>query len=282
MRRWMLTSLATGLCALGFGASVQASDTMRLDGKGEDAETLETRGYHGGYHGGGYHGHYHGGGWGRGYYGGGWGRSYYGGGWGRGYYGGYGRGFYGLGYGRGYYGGGYYGGGYYGGGYSSYYSAPVYYYSSPSYVVPSYYYSPCASAPAATIDLGVASAPVNNDVTVLRPSQNVTPQTAVPQPVTPQPRTFQYDGGSPRIPLPREVAPMSNPKSSTVPFEGKLVSLPGKASSNSYTFRAYGENMLTPATTAQDTHLVSDMVAARDTFRLSMPLQTTGGSTSLR
>ena len=30
MRQWMLTSLATGLCALGFAASVQAGDTVMV------------------------------------------------------------------------------------------------------------------------------------------------------------------------------------------------------------------------------------------------------------
>jgi len=286
----MLTSLATGLCALGFGASVHAGDTMRLDGKGEDAETLQTRGGHGGFGHGGF-GHGYGG---RGYYGGGYGRGYYGG-YGRSFYGGgfYGRGYgYGGFYGRGYYGGGfyrpYYGYGYGGGYYGSYYGSPVYYSS------PSYYYSPCADADSATITLGAATAPVTNDVTVLRPVQYAAPQYAsstytpqyppqdlAPQYAAPQPRTFQYDGGAPRIPLPRENAPMSTPKSSTIPFEGKLVSLP--ANSSSYSFRAYGENMLTPAATpARDTVLVSHNVGGNDTFQLSMPLETTGGTTSLR
>ncbi|MFO0866921.1 MAG: hypothetical protein U0744_20155 [Gemmataceae bacterium] len=255
MRRWMLTSFAAGMCALGVGTSVRAdNDVMRLGGKGDDAETLEARwGHGGGFHGGrGYHG--------GGFYGGG--RSYYGGGF----------------YNRGYYGGGYYRpyyyGNYYRPYYGSYYRYPVYY-SNPVYYSSPVYYSPCASAPAATVTLGAVSAPVTNDVTVLRPVQNLVPQAQVPQNVQ-QPSTFPYDGGAPRVPIPSDAAPMSNPNRSTIPYEGKLVSLP--ASNNSYTFRAYGENMLTPA---RDTLLVSNTQAA-DTFRLSMPQQTTGGTTSLR
>lgn len=272
MRRWMLTSFAVGVCALGVGTSVRAADdVMRLDGKGEDAETLEARYGRGGYGGG------------RGYYGGGYGRYYGGGGfYGRSYYGGgfYNRGYYGGGfYNRGYYGGGYYRPYYYGSyyRYPTYYSSPVYY-STPVYYSSQVYYNPCAAAPAATVTLGAVSAPVTNDVTVLRPVQNIVPQPrTIPQDVQ-QPSTFPYDGGAPRVPLPSDAAPMSAPQRSTIPLEGKLVSLP--ASNNSYTFRAFGENMLTPAP-ARDTLLVSNTVAA-DTYRLSMPMQTTGGTTSLR
>jgi len=160
-----------------------------------------------------------------------------------------------------------------------YYSSPVY------YSTPSYYYSPCADAPSATITLGAVSAPATNNVTVLRPAQYSAPQQpvqkyAAPQNAAPQPSTFPYDGGAPRVPLPGETAPMSVPQRSTIPLEGKLVSLPATKGS-SYTFRAYGENMLTPAP-APDTVLVSHNVGGADTYRLSMPLVTTGGTTSLR
>ncbi|MBX9677961.1 MAG: hypothetical protein K2X38_04295 [Gemmataceae bacterium] len=268
MRRWMLTSFAAGLCALGLGTNVRAADdVMRLDGKGEDAETLEARGGHGGFGGG------HGGG-----YGGGHGRYYGGGGF-------HGRGYYGGGFNHGYHGGGF-NHGYYGGGfyyrYPTYYSSPVYHstpvYSSPVYYSSQVYYTPCATAPAATVTLGAVSTPLTNDVTVLSPTRNIVPKPRTIPQNEQAPNTFPYDGGAPRVPLPSDAAPMSSPQRSTLPLEGKLVSL--TPSNNSYTYRAFGENMLTPAP-ARDTLLVSNTAAA-DTFRMSMPTQTTGGTTSLR
>ena len=236
-RSW--TVLTAGVVAFAIAGIAKADgDLVRLDGKG-DAEVQETRGYYGG------------GGWGRGYYGGGFGRSYYGGGWGRGYYGGgWGRGYYGGGWGRSYY-GGYYGGyrPYWGGvgigiglGYNSYYggwSAPSYYYSTPTY---SYYTSPCSTDgvgfPTTTLNLGqpmtIQQAPVESNYPYNGEPQNVVP----PATVAP--------------------APMQYPNRPLLPRDGKLVSMPG----DPYEFRAFGEESVEPVRVAPN---------ATETLRVSYP-----------
>lgn len=237
MRRLGWTALAAGLLVLAGSTASQADDDLhRLGGPGVSVDAtpqfgggadteLVRYGYggHGGYRGGFVYGGHRGGYGGRGYYGGfayG-GRGYYGGG--RGYYGGY-YGYrpyvgIGIGYG-GYYGGGYYGGGYYGG-YSSYYS--------PYYVTPSYYYG-CSNtvvttAPTVTLSQAGYQAPAPS---TYQPSYQPQP-TPMPMPQPQGNGTFDYNG-NPRstVPMPEvnDVGPAASPKRPTMPFDGRLVSMP--------------------------------------------------------
>jgi hypothetical protein len=220
-----------GAALLAFGGIAKADDDLiRLGGKG-DAETVEARYGYGGFYRGGW-----GGGWNRGWggWGGGWNRGYYGG-WGRGYYGGWGRGWYGGGWGvgwnRGYYRPWYGGYGYrpfvgIGVGWGGYY--PGYYggYSVPYYS--SYSYCPCSTNLTA----------VGGTVLTLGSSLATT--------AVPDNGTYPYDGG-PRdgslAPSANAPAQMNGPGRSTLPRDGKLVSLP-TPTADPYQFVAFGE---TPA-----------------------------------
>jgi hypothetical protein len=234
MRYLMWTALATGLMLAGGGAS-WASDTIRLGGPsaqdsiqgGTDTELVWWgRGWHG-------RGYY-----GRGYYGG-YGRAYYGGyGYGRGYgYGGYGYGGYGYGY-RPYYYGSYYRPYYYGGG--SYYS-PYYYgggygggYGG-SYYSPYYYssYYPCSGISVPTL----AFQPNGTSSNPLRSPSYMPPVTNGNGNSNSNGNgngngngTYPYNGGPNNpVPLPNDgTTPMNGPRGN-IPLDGKLVSLPTKA-----------------------------------------------------
>lgn len=224
MRRLGWTALAAGLLVLAGSSATRADDDLhRLGGPSVNVNVAATQFEGGadtelvhygrrGFYGGGYYGYR--GGWGHGY-----GH--------RGYYGGFaygGRGYYG-----GYYGGGYYGGGYYGG-YRPYVGVYSSYYS-PYYVTPSYYYgcsdSVVMATPTVTLSQAAFQAPTPQ---TYQPSNQ--PQPSNPPKRTPAPQgngTFEYNG-NPRntVPMPEvnDAGPASSPKRPTMPFDGRLVSLP--------------------------------------------------------
>jgi len=230
---------------------------MKLGQADTDADTLLTWG-RGGFHGGGFRGGFHGGyrGWG-GYRGGfvggyrGWGGGYRG--WGGGYrgWGGYG----------GYYGG--YGGygGYYGGYYPSYYGGynGCYYpsYSYSSYYYPSYY----SCYPSyAYYGLGGYCGISGTDEQVPVFTLNTAPPGSAGATLTPgalpsaQSQTFDYNGGPPALPANPAPLPAVNPARpapNTLPLEGRPASLPLKAEKK-YTYPAYGESTVPPATVPAD------------------------------
>jgi len=253
---------------------VFAQDTVRLGGPTAQASMTGAvdelvRGYHGGgyrggYHGGGYRGGYHGG-----HYHGGYGYrgGYYGGGYGY-RYASYYRPYYGYGYGYAYprYYGSYYP-------YVNYYT-PAYYAPTDCYYSATYY--PIAGE---TVQPAVVTVPGNGSN--YRPQQPVYQQPAYQQPANQQPRpntpmmpppgdgTFRYDGDPKNIvpmPAPQDANPSRTP---LLPVDGKLVSLPARASGgvNAFgpqslptslptsaatttprpTYAAYGEEPIAPA-----------------------------------
>src|SRR5579884_1895477 len=169
---------------LNIPAAVDAP-TLRLDGKGVDADTVDVRGYYRGGFRGGYIGHAH-----YAY------RGHYWGGY-RGYYAGY-RGFYGYGY-RGFYGYPYYAGyrGFYGCYAPSYYSYPSVYYVSDC-CAPTYYYLPISS----TVTTSAATVPLTGRPAVVPPMAPVTPAAEqLGPPAERRDPTYPYDGG-PTLPVP--------------------------------------------------------------------------------
>lgn len=247
------------------GAAIERLD-LRAD---NNADTVLTRGGHGGGgHGGGFGGHS--GGYGGGYrgYGGGYGggyRSYgggYYGGYGRSYYGGYGRSYYGGygGYGLGYYGGyggyyrpyyyGGYGGGYgYGGYYGSGYGYGGGYYGSGYGYGGGYGGGYCGISASVTLPGQIVTLGYQNQQPQYATQPQYAPQqmpriedgNILPSPRQQQPtpgQTFPYDGG-PIAPVPMPDTTPSN----VTPSERK-VSLP--APTKKYTYAAYGEKPTAP------------------------------------
>ena len=226
MKRIAVTGLAAVLVSLAGAMATNAQDnttfklgggssapTLTLGGADADADTLEVRGWRGGYGYGGYRG---------GYYGG-----YRGG-----YYGGY-RGYYG-GYARGYGWGGYYPRvSYYSYGYRPYYYSSYYSYYQP--YVYSYYPNYCYGIS----DTQLTPSPKLNVQPV--PPMETVPETQLKPTMPPASGPYQYDGGpSNPVPMPQGTRPGTNPRP-TVPLEGRSVSLPSTTTTAKYTYPAYGQ-----------------------------------------
>jgi hypothetical protein len=128
--------------------------------------------------------------------------------------------------------------------YASYYTPSYYYYPTDYYPQDySYYYNPIAANPAnlpnATI-LGSTSSYSQGPIFQIPASNRL--------PAANGDGTFNYDGGPGAVlPLPQGFgpAPTLEPQRPTVPYEGKLVSIPAQPVKNAYP--AYGEN--TPVST---------------------------------
>jgi hypothetical protein len=231
-----MTMLGRGLTAaaalglLAWGGTARASDLVPLTGDGgavtmtlggvageTDADTELVHGYHRGFYG------Y------RGFYGGHYRPAFYGGYYRPAFYGGYYRpAFYG-----GFYG---YRPAFYGGFYG--YAFPRIYCAPPVY----YYYPPVYCAP---IGFSVTMGPTSQ-LLATPPAYNGAPPGPAPGVVPPMQEpngTFDYNGGPQKpVPLPgANPAPAKAPPRSTVPLEGRLVSVPAPAPPSRFAYPAYGE-----------------------------------------
>ncbi len=130
--------------------------------------------------------------------------------------------------------------------YSYAYYAPSYYYYPTDYYpsdYSSYYYNPIAANP-----MNLPNASVLGSTSSYSPGPIFQIPSSNRLPAANGDGTFNYDGGPGQpLPLPQGVgpAPTLEPQRPTVPYEGKLVSIPAQPVKNA--FAAYGEN--TPVST---------------------------------
>ncbi|MCS6849813.1 MAG: hypothetical protein NZ700_01430 [Gemmataceae bacterium] len=126
--------------------------------------------------------------------------------------------------------------------YRFYYAPPVYYYY---WSGPVFYFFPIGGASGATFSLSIGAGSMAA-VPPTSPAPNERPYRYDIVPYAPPgDGTYRYDGG-PQNPVP--MPPGTNPKPttdpappSTVPFEGRAVSIPAKPKTSPYSYRAYGE-----------------------------------------